>query len=73
MVLTENDKVLLTQFIGGGLEAVLSNIKFDIATEILGTAPVEDSRREDLYDLSRAIDAIKGKLQECVNDTYTQE
>jgi Cu/Ag efflux pump CusA len=64
---------VLTQFIEAGLDDLLTNIKHDIALEILGTVPEDESKRETLYNLSRALDAIKGKLQESVNETNNQE
>jgi hypothetical protein len=64
---------VLTQFVESGLEDILDNIKHDIALEILGTVPTDVTKRETLYNLSRALDAIKGKLQESVNETNNQE
>lgn len=71
--LNPHESKILSQLIESGLDSVLLTIKQDIALDIIGTSPEEADIREDLYNLSRAIDAIKGKLQGCVNDTYNQE
>ena len=57
----------------GRLDRLLETIKQQTALEIIGTEPSANEQREDLYNLTKALDAVQGKLQECVNLYITQE
>lgn len=53
---------------GGDLSQVLDEIKGDIALSIVRTAFDQKVEREELYMLTRAVDNLKVKLQEYVNE-----
>jgi hypothetical protein len=57
----------------GLMDRILSEIINSIALEIIETETDEVSNREGLYNLTKALKAVKGKLQECINDTIVQE
>lgn len=52
---------------GGDLPTLLNEIRNDIALEIISTQYKEKERREELYMLTKAVDAFTMKLQEYVN------
>ena len=70
--LTLSDKILLSNLTKDGLlDRLLTTIQHNIALEILDdSSPVG---REDKYQLTKALKELKCKLQECVNDTISQE
>lgn len=53
---------------GDTLPSVLEKIKIDIALSIVQTPFDAKDKREELYMLTKAIDALKVKLQEYVNE-----
>lgn len=57
---------------GDNLSLILSEIKKDIALEILHTKPNESAKREELYYTTAGLDRLEMKLQEYVN-TYEGE
>lgn len=67
-MLTQDDKMYLQRLLGDGrFGDLLEDIKSDLAKDILNTGIQDTKIREDLYTLSRAIDALNTKLQECAN------
>ncbi|MCS5736541.1 hypothetical protein, partial [Herbiconiux daphne] len=56
---------------GGHISFLLDELKKDIALSIIRTEFEQNAKREELYALTKAIDALDVKLQECVN-TYDQ-
>lgn len=52
---------------GGEISTFLNEVKNDIALEIISTQYKEKERREELYMLTKAVDAFTMKLQEYVN------
>lgn len=50
-----------------GLPYILNQVKQDIALDIIQTDFNDRERREELYMLTKAIDALTRKLQEYVN------
>jgi len=52
---------------GGEISTLLNEVKNDIALEIISTQYKEKERREELYMLTKAVDAFTMKLQEYVN------
>lgn len=52
---------------GGILDAALFDIKKDIALAIISTSYNDKERREELYMLTQALDALTMKLQGYVN------
>lgn len=52
---------------GGEIPTLLNEVKNDIALEIISTQYKEKERREELYMLTKAVDAFTMKLQEYVN------
>ena len=71
--LNDNDKLVLSQMMQDGLlEKVLNTITEETALGIIDTSQNEHEKREELYQLTKAIEALKGKLQECVNDTFQE-
>jgi len=52
---------------GGEISTLLNEVKKDIALEIISTQYKEKERREELYMLTKAVDAFTMKLQEYVN------
>jgi uncharacterized protein YpiB (UPF0302 family) len=73
-ILNDNDKIVLSQLMQDDLlERVLDTITKETALGIIDTSPDEREKREDLYQLTKAIEALKGKLQECVNDSFQEE
>ncbi len=56
---------------GDSLLLILNDIKQDIALSIVHTNFEQKAEREELYMLTKAVDAIKVKLQEYVN-TYDE-
>lgn len=57
---------------GGLLTALLSEIKNELALEIVETFPEETIKREDLYMLNKALKRLDEKLQEYVNNYNSQ-
>jgi hypothetical protein len=73
-ILNENDKLVLSQMMQDDLLGkVLDTITEETALGIIDTSPDEREKREELYQLTKAIEALKGKLQECVNDSFQEE
>jgi hypothetical protein len=72
--LTDNEKLAVSQLTENGLlEKALNNINNNLALDIIKTSSDESIKREELYNLTKAIEALKGKLQECVNDSFQEE
>ena len=51
----------------GHLAFLINELKSDIALSIIQTNFKQKDEREELYMLTKAIDALNVKLQECVN------
>lgn len=66
----KHDAVLAvkTLMVGDSLPFLLDELKNDIALKIIHTDFKQNVEREELYMLTKAIDALKVKLQECVNE-----
>ena len=72
-MLDRNDKMYLAKFMEGGhIDRLLDEVKKDIALTIIGTEPKAEDVRQDLYQLTRALDAVKKKLQECANFNFLE-
>lgn len=56
---------------GGTLALLLEDLKQQTALSIVNTSFDQNDKREELYMLTKAIDGLQVKLQECVND-YNQ-
>lgn len=54
--------------LGETLPFLLDDLKNDIALKIIHTNFDQKDKREELFMLTKAIDALKVKLQECVNE-----
>jgi hypothetical protein len=72
--LTTNDKITLSSLFHDGLiDRIIDDIRQTLALEIIET-PLDDyNNREDLYNLTKALKELKGKLQECANDFQGDE
>lgn len=53
---------------GGTLALLLDDIKQRTALSIVHTTFDQNAQREELYMLTKAIDVLQVKLQECVNE-----
>ena len=53
---------------GDDLSNLLQELKNDIALSIVQTSFDQKEKREELYMLTKAIDGLQVKLQECVNE-----
>lgn len=56
---------------GGTLALLLEDLKQQTALSIVNTSFDQNGKREELYMLTKAIDGLQVKLQECVNN-YNQ-
>jgi len=73
-ILNDNDRLVLSQLMENDLLGkVLTTINNELALGIINTSPDEYEKREELYNLTKAIEALKGKLQECVNDNIQED
>ena len=59
---------VLSMMEGDVLPSLLEELKYDIALSIVQTPFDAKVKREELYMLTRAIDGLKVKLQEYVNE-----
>lgn len=57
----------------GGLDLLLDEVKLKTALSIIQTNFNQNDEREELYMLTKAIDALKVKLQEYVNEFQENE
>lgn len=66
----KHDAVLAVKSLmeGGHLPLLLDEMKHDIALKIIQTNFEQNVKREELFMLTKAIDALNVKLQECVNE-----
>ena len=72
--LTTDDKHLINNLVKNHLlDKVLDEVILDISLEITNTELNDESRRDSLYLLTKALKEVKGKLQEYVNEIEFQE
>lgn len=66
----KHDAVLAVKYVmeGDKLSFLLDELKNDTALKIIHTSFEQNGKREELFMLTKAIDALKVKLQECVNE-----
>lgn len=72
----KHDAILAVKSImeGDNLAFLFNELKNDIALTIIHTNFDQKDKREELFMLTKAIDALNVKLQECVNEyDKTQE